>query len=273
MRNWTCSIVSFLLMAASAVDVLPASSIASFFMGIDAPPKELMIELNSTDISEDLKIEIDALDNSVISETVKTNKSVLIYHTHTDEAFLKGDKDYVETSAGRTKNPDYSVVRVGKTLKEELERYGFITIHDTTDNVSPGFNKAYETSYNTIKKYIGSVDIFVDMHRDAYYGQTPHTVEQNNTTYARVCFVVAKGENYTQKPNWQENYKIAKALTDKMNELCPGICRDIIFKDTRFNQHVSDSCMLVEMGSEQNTLEQVNNSATILAKAFSYVFT
>ena len=55
-----------------------------------------------------------------------------------------------------------------------------------------------------------------------------------------------------------------------MNELCPGIAKGIIFKDkTRFNQHVSGSCLLIEMGNEQNTLEQVKASAEIVAAAMN----
>ena len=84
--------------------------------------------------------------------------------------------------------------------------------------------------------------------------------------------VVANGENYKVKPNWQENYKLAKILTDKLNELCPGICKGIIFKDKRFNQHVSDSCLLIEMGNEKNTLMQVEASASLVSLAFSQVF-
>ena len=310
MRKWTCCIISAILifsvifvqkgnpavtLSHDAADPAVNSNLADklvdgvleMFMGLsrDEPAsKEILIDLSHGEISQEMQVEIERIKSEVIQESQQTPQpqaseppaekkpSVLLYHTHTDEAFLKGDQDYVETSAGRTLNPDYSVVRVGKTLKTALEQYGFSVIHDQTDNVSASFKDAYQTSYNTIKKYIGSVDIYIDMHRDAYMGREPNFLKNGEREYAYVCFVVANGENYTQKPNWQENYKLALQLTNKLNELCPGIAKDIIFKNARFNQHISTSCLLIEMGNEKNTLEQVNASAEIVAQAFNEIY-
>ena len=281
MKNWTCCVLSFVLLFTSSFsgnDVVKNVTAYFFemFFGIrEAREREIVIDLSVQELPEDMQIEIENIKAEILTEgkTEKTEKpDVLIYHTHTDEAYLKGAQDYVETSTGRTKNDKYSVVAVGDRLKNCLEGFGFNVIHDKTDNVSKGFNRAYQTSYETIEKYIGKTEVFIDLHRDAYYGQNPNTVIHNNREYARICFVVAKGENYTYKPNWQENYKLAQKLTDKLNEICPGISRDIIFKDTRFNQHVSNACLLIEMGNEQNTLEQVKASAEIVAEAFNRIF-
>lgn len=283
MKNWTCCILSFALLCMSAFSEFDitkntTNAFLGFFMGLEAENtnKELVIDFSQDIVSMDMQIEIDNIKAQILREenTLKTETrpKILIYHTHTDEAFLHDGQDYVETSAGRTKNQDYSVVAVGKALRNSLEEFGFSVIHDKTDNVSKGFNQAYQTSYETIEPYIGSVDVFIDIHRDAYLGQNPNSIKTENGNYAYVCFVVAKGENYTYKPNWQENYKLAQKLTDKLNEICPGICKDIIFKNTRFNQHVSDSCLLIEVGNEQNTLTEVKSSAQIIAQAFNMVF-
>ena len=281
MKKWTCSIISFVLLTVSALfpkiesgnNILQGA--ISFFLGIESQStiKEIYIDLQPLVLSDDMLLEIDNINAQISQEEIKLQKtqSVLIYHTHTDEAFLKGEQDYVETSTGRTKNQDYSIVKVGDTFKNSLINSGFSVIHDKSDNVKNGFYNAYETSYQTIKQYIGKTDIYVDMHRDAYNGKEPNFIAYNDIECAYIAFVVAKGENYNEKPNWQENYKLAKILSDKLNEICPGISKGIIFKDKRFNQHVSNSCLLVEMGNEKNTIEQVNASAQILAKAFSMV--
>ncbi|MBE7091901.1 MAG: hypothetical protein E7365_01825 [Clostridiales bacterium] len=284
MKKWTCSILSFILLTISALSPTSESSFkddiiskaVSFFLGIDSrkASKEIYIDLVPEEIPQNMQIEIDNINVSILKEDFKVKKinTVLIYHTHTDEAFLKGDQDYVETSVGRTKDQDYSIVKVGDKLKTDLQNFGFNVVHDKTDNVENGFYNAYDTSYNTIKNYFGKVDIYVDMHRDAYGGKEPNFIENNGKEYAYIAFVVANGENYTYKPNWQENYKIAKLLTDKLNELCPGVAKKIIFKDKRFNQHVSDACLLIEMGNEKNNLQQVQASAELVAQAFSQVF-
>ncbi len=283
MKNWTCLLLSFVLLFTSAFSEHDAlkkttSFFLKIFMGIEAQSaeKEIVIDFSQDILTDDMQIEIENIKAEICLEEKLPLKEkrprILIYHTHTDEAYLKGDQDYVETSTGRTKNQDYSVVAVGNTLKKSLENYDFTVIHDKTDNVSKGFNQAYQTSYETIEPYIGSVDVFIDLHRDAYMGQKTNTVEKDNVKYAHICFVVAKGENYTYKPKWQENYKLAQKLTDKLNEICPGICKDIIFKNTRFNQHVSDSCILIEMGNEENTLDEVKASAEVVAQAFNILF-
>lgn len=249
-----------------------------FFMGIKSKENaNTRIVIDLTEENESFSVEVERIKAEISTEKTEVKSSrhkskVLIYHTHTDEAYLKGDKDYIETSAGRTKNPEYSVVSVGETLKESLEKDGFSVVHDSTDNVRNGFNKAYQTSYETIKNYIGDAEVFIDLHRDAYSGRTPNYVTQGSNEYAFVCFVVARGQNYTEKPRWQENYKLAQKINDRMNEICPGIAKGIIFKDkTRFNQHVSGSCLLIEMGNEQNTLEQVKASAEIVAAAMNNI--
>lgn len=282
MKNWTCCILSVVLMVTSSVwqisGIKEATSLfLSFFMGIEdtETQREIIIDLGENDISDEMKIEIENIKKQIsLEKTEKQEKkpTVLIYHTHTDEAYLKGEQDYVETSVGRTKNQEYSVVEVGNKLKTELENYGFTVIHDKTDNVSPGFNKAYQTSYETIKSYIGKVDVYIDLHRDAYYGQNPNYVKNEENNAAQLCFVVAKGENYTYKPNWQENYKLAQKLTDSLNEICPQICKDVIFKNTRFNQHVGNMCLLIEVGNEKNDLAEAKESAKVIAKAFNMLF-
>ena len=303
MKKWTCCLLSAVLLicfsfypqggktvtlSSSALDVSRNESTSFFekalekciffFMGIKNEEKDntrVVIDLTGETESftvevERIKAEISTEKSEAVPKSAKHASKVLIYHTHTDEAYLKGDKDYVETSAGRTKNPEYSVISVGETLKTSLEKDGFTVVHDSTDNVRNGFNKAYQTSYETIKGYIGDADVFIDLHRDAYSGRKPNFVTQGSTEYAHVCFVVARGQNYTEKPRWQENYKLAQKINDRMNELCPGIAKGIIFKDkTRFNQHVSGSCLLIEMGNEQNTLEQVKASAEIVAAAMN----
>ena len=287
MKNWTCLFLSGVMMLISLIPKISFGEMfltktMELFFGIsnETTAREIIIDLSQEDVSEKMKIEIERIKKEVDEEAKQPQESpaavkkpsVLIYHTHTDEAFFKGDRDYKETSTGRTLDENYSVVRVGSELKSDLENYGFTVIHDKTDNVSASFKKAYEASYKTISKYIGKVDVYVDLHRDAYYGQKNNTVKFGDKDCAHICFVVAKGENYTYKPNWQDNYKLALKLTEKLNEICPGIAKDIIFKNYRFNQHVSKSCLLMEFGNEHNTIDEVNNTASVVAMAMNEIY-
>lgn len=62
-------------------------------------------------------------------------RSILIYHTHTHEAYEQAaDDQYVAIEAWRTMDEDHSVVRVGEELARLLRERGFEVVHDTTDH-------------------------------------------------------------------------------------------------------------------------------------------
>lgn len=292
MKKWTCCFLAVVLLVVFSlppkqvktldVDKTVAykeenvfltffKSVTEFFLGIkESSGKEIVVDLTTVP-SDEMLIQIEKIEAKPKEEATLPSKkmpTVLIYHTHTDEGYLKGDKNYKETSVGRTLDTSYNVVAVGEHLKKALTEKGFTVIHDTTDNVSESFSNAYQKSYETIKQYIGTADIYIDLHRDAYYGQDKDVLFNGNK-YSHVCFVVANGQNYSQKPNWQENYALASALTQKINELVPDMANDIIFKNARYNQHVSTSSLLIEMGHEENDIEIVKKSADIVAQAFA----
>ena len=60
---------------------------------------------------------------------------VLIYHTHTHEAYEQTDEDpYEALEAWRTDDEAHSVVRVGEELAELLRAEGCEVVHDVTDH-------------------------------------------------------------------------------------------------------------------------------------------
>lgn len=197
---------------------------------------------------------------------------ILIYHTHTHEAYQQVASDpYVETEQWRTLDQDRSVVRVGKELAEMLRGKGFDVAHDTTDHESPELDTAYARSLETIEKYgKGAFDVYIDLHRDAY-GESTHngimSVSLKNKNAAQLMVLLGSGDSFDEKPNFTANYQFAKALTEKINALSPNLCRDIMVKHNRYNQHVGDKAILIEVGHNLNTLEEALNSIPTLAEA------
>ena len=87
-------------------------------------------------------------------------------------------------------------------------------------------------------------------------------------------FVVGKGTAASvkgYKPNWQANYALAKSITEQLESIKKGFTREIRLKPGRYNQHISDMSLLVEVGHNKNTLTQAKNAAKYLAQAFSQV--
>lgn len=199
---------------------------------------------------------------------------ILIYHTHTQEAYRQiYGEEYVEAGAFRTAEHSQSVVAVGDILKDELEEYGYTVLHDTTNHEPPKLSTSYERSLVTMEDYAErypSISVFIDLHRDASSDESDF-VTINGEECCRVMFVVGTGEKYSDKPNYESNYKLALAVTNELENIKEGFTRPIRVRTGRYNQQVSDMCLLIEIGHNANTLEQAKNAAKYVALALSRV--
>ena len=203
---------------------------------------------------------------------------VLIYHTHTHEAYRQVENDpYVETEMWRTKDQTHSVVAVGEALAKQLKDKGFYVVHDTTDNEGTNINTAYSRSLETIEKYgPDAFDLYIDLHRDAY-GESSHqgvvSVFAQNKSAAQLMILLGNGEGFDIKPDFAGNYRFAEALTDRINALSPNLCREVLVKNNRYNQHVGKEALLIEVGHNLNTLEEALNAIPTLAEALYEILT
>ena len=205
--------------------------------------------------------------------------TILIYHTHTTEAYTQTDTEtYVESSKWRTTDKERNVVAVGEVLKEILEKeYGFHVIHDTTDHEPPKLATSYDRSLVTLEKYhkeYPSIVLFIDLHRDAYSTENAPCdyLTINGIETAKMMLVVGKGDKYEDKPYYTSNEAFANRITAHLNAVCPNLCRPVRIKTGRYNQHVTPNCILVEVGHNANTLSQAKAAMPYLAEAIAYSF-
>ncbi len=207
----------------------------------------------------------------------KKDLKILIYHTHTHEAYeKKAEDEYIETSAWRTKNNKYNIVRVGEELARLLTERGFTVIHDTTDHELSDLSTAYTRSLQTMEKYIGEIDVFIDLHRDAYYKDSsgnPFSLKTEAGDFARLMCLVGNGKGFDDEMHYTENYALATLLTGEINESVPGLCRPVMVKDGRYNQHLSEKSLLIEVGHNQNSIDQAIDAMPYLADALESVLT
>lgn len=207
---------------------------------------------------------------------------VLIYHTHTWEAYEMAEgARYTPTETWRTKDEAHNMIRIGEELAHELEARGFAVVHDQTAFEPPNLSAAYVRSLEMIEERLDAgetYDYIFDVHRDAYSGlyNGSNTVEVNGTRAAYVMLLVGKGTGETgagfdERPDWPKNLALAEQITAQMNGLAPGISRDVKIKPGRFNQHVSTSALLIEVGNNKNTLAEALASCPIIAQAIADV--
>ena len=221
-----------------------------------------------------------AYDNAPETEekfAVQGEVHVLIYHTHTTEAYrMEGEDVYEESGFSRTRNAQKNIIRIGEALKAQLEAQGFRVIHDTTDHEPPKLATAYTRSEQTMRYYqqkYPDMDIYIDVHRDAadIEKNKDDVVIIDGKRCARMMFVVGKGTKYDEKPDFEANFALAEALSAQLDTYHPKLTRDIRIKEGRYNQHIGDMCLLVEVGHNANTLQDALNSTAYLAKAMAEV--
>ncbi len=230
-----------------------------------------------TDPLEPTKITMDFL--PAILSLRADDPTILIYHTHTTEAYTQTETEtYRESSKWRTNDASSNMIAVGEALKEILEtQYGFRVIHDTTDHEPPKLATAYDRSLITMERYhkeYPSIVLFIDLHRDAYDTTNAPcdylTVDGVET--ARLMLVVGRGEKYEEKPYFDSNIRFAERITEHLNSIAPKLARPIREKKGRYNQHVAPNCILVEVGHNANTLSQAKAAMPYLAESIVYAF-
>ena len=208
-------------------------------------------------------------------EVVKSNpRSVLIYHTHTHEAYEQvKDDPYEALEAWRTADADHSVLRVGEELARCLRELGFEVVHDETDHENDALSTAYTRSLETLEGYDRRFDLYIDLHRDAYSrGMRTRWTDADGTPMAQPMLLIGNGNGFDEKPYYDENLAFARVLTDLINRDHPGLCKDVLVKDGRYNQHIGIFAVLIEFGHNKNTLREALNTAPVVAHAIKAAF-
>ena len=195
-------------------------------------------------------------------------RSILIYHTHTHEAYEQVKEDpYEALEAWRTSDADHSVVRVGEELARLLEGCGFEVVHDVTDHEGSELSTAYTRSLQTLRGYERRFDLYIDLHRDAWVaGEADEFTLAGGAPAARLMMLVGNGNGFDEKPWYAQNLAFARALEARINAVEPGLCKPALVKDGRYNQHIGVFAVLVEVGNNRNTLQEALNAMPALAE-------
>lgn len=205
---------------------------------------------------------------------------VLIYHTHTTESYMKKDQDfYYESFHPRSTDNNYNVTQVGNAIAERLKSNGIGVIHDTTTHDSPSYNGSYGRSVKTIEKNLSqypSIQVTLDIHRDSLggndTGKIKPTFKVGNKKAAQIMIMAGCDEDGSLEfPDWEYNLRLALKLQNTAETLYPGMTRPMYFGAVRYNMHMTHGSLLIEVGSDVNSLDEAKYSGTLLGEALSKV--
>ena len=204
------------------------------------------------------------------------NKNVIIYHTHTCESYTSSEANpYTPEGNYRTTDLNYTVAKVGDELDRYLTSYGFSVIHDKTYHDYPAYTGSYGRSLTTVSNILAGcekTDILIDLHRDAM-GDDSYApkVKIGDEYAAQIMFVIGTDGSGLEHPNWKHNLEFAIKVQQKANEMYPGLFKNIILRNARYNQHLGEDSTIIEFGATGNTLEECEVSAKYLAKVLDEV--
>jgi len=202
----------------------------------------------------------------------KQEPQILIYHTHASEAF----------SDSRSGVAEDTVVGMGERLAEILEqKYGYAVLHDTTvfdrkngkDNRDNAYSEALVYIERILKEY-PSIEVIIDLHRDA---GAKRVVTLQGKQVAKVMLfnglsrTKEKELTYLPNPNLKDNLAFSFQMKLIGDEMYPGLMNRIFLKDYRYNMHLRGRYLLIELGTQNNTVDEARNAMEPLADVLAQV--
>jgi len=224
---------------------------------------------------EDLQAE------KLLSKNMKLDKNkkgpkILLYHTHSQEAFADSVPGDVNTT----------IVGVGRYLAKLLnEKYGIETLHHEgiydMKNGKVDRTQAYERAKGNIQKILKdnpSIEMVIDLHRDGVGKNTRLVTEIDGKPTAKLMFFNGMSRTRTngkltvlQNPYIQDNLALSLQMKLEAERRYPGLTRNIYLKGYRYNMHMKPKTLLVEGGAQTNTVAEIMNAMDYLAEILNAV--
>lgn len=225
------------------------------FFIVDSQTTTNADQLNAAELlGEDLTIQKDA-----------AKPQILLYHTHSQEAFADSREGEVEDT----------IIGVGNYLTELLTKnYGYQVIHVTEafDMESGELDRsaAYDyagTYLETILEENPSIEVVIDLHRDGVPENRHLVTEINGKSTAQIMFynglsyTIARGSlDYLPNPYIQDNLAFSFQMEYQAAQYYPDFYRGIYLAGYRYNLHLRPRSVLVEAGAQTNTVQEVKNA-------------
>lgn len=224
---------------------------------------------------EDLQAE------KLLSKNMKLDKSkkgpkILLYHTHSQEAFADSVSGDVNTT----------IVGVGRYLAKLLnEKYGIETLHHEgiydMKNGRVDRTQAYERAKGNIQKILNenpSIEMVIDLHRDGVGKDTRLVTNINGKPTAKLMFFNGMSRTRSngkltvlQNTYIQDNLALSLQMKLEAEKRYPGLTRNIYLKGYRYNMHMKPKTLLVEGGAQTNTVAEMMNAMDYFAEILNAV--
>lgn len=243
--------------------------------------KNYLYSVDETAYMEEADFDLDRLLAVDVTEDLYGREpKILIFHTHSQEAYADSRPGYIEDT----------VVGMGAYLAGILaEEYGVSVVHDVgkydfaDGKVERGHSyENMEPAVNKILERYPSIAITIDIHRDGVPDDVHLVTQIEGKPTAKLMFFngISK-ENANGTPREVKSLKnpyikgnLALSLHAQLtaNEIYPALMRRIYIRPYRYSLHLRPKSMLVEAGANTNTVEEVRNAMDALAVVLMETF-
>lgn len=204
-------------------------------------------------------------------ESKKENPTIYIYNTHQTEEYKP--TSYLEYSV----NPN--VLMASYILEEQLSKKGHVVLveEESVSKLRTTLGLNYAGSYKVTrsmmenaKKNNPTLKYYIDLHRDSLtHDKTTLTVD--GKSYAKILFIVG-----LENSNYQENLDFTNKISDLLNQKVKGLSKGIYKKEGPlvngvYNQDFSNRVILIELGGNENTIDEVYRSLIALGEVLDEV--
>lgn len=238
-------------------------SLVGNFYAIDANTM-----IGSDQLSVDKFMEIDM----TMAKQEGEGPQILIYHTHSQEAFADSVPGDVNTG----------IMGVGEYLTQVLtEQYGYRVLHHTGQYDVETRDNAYSRALPEVEQLLAknpSIQVVIDLHRDEVAQDTRLVTELQGRPTAKFMFFNGLSRtrktgdiDYLRNENQEANLAFSFQMQLKAAEYYPGLTRRIYLKGYRYNMHLCPRTLLVELGAQNNTYEEAINACDPLAHILDMV--
>ncbi len=229
------------------------------------------IDANTSAGSERLNIH-KLLDADMTINKDPSVPQILIFHTHSMEG-------YADENGG---GPGAGIMGAGDYLATILrETYGYHVIHHEGRYDVDGRSDAYSNALPEIAKILEenpSIEVVIDLHRDEMPEDKRLVMDVDGRPTARFMFFNGLSRtkktgdiDYLYNQNLDGNLSFSFQMQLKAAEYYPGLTRKIYLKGYRYNMHLAPKYLLVELGAQNNTMEEALNACGPLAHVLDLV--
>ena len=199
---------------------------------------------------------------------------ILIYHTHAGtEQFADG------------KTEEDSIIGAGSALTSVLKKeYGYNVLHDKTKydclNGKTDRNKAYNNALKGVSQILAehpSIQVVIDLHRDGVNSNLRRVTKINGEDVAQFMIFNGLSRNrkgeiaYLNNPYLADNLAFGLQVKIEAMERYPDLTIKNYLKAYRYNMHLRQRFLLIELGNENTTTEEAKNTMPYLAEVVDAV--